>query len=74
LLLSLLLSTASNRDHANSTVLITLQLSIVLGMGLTVVLGVGMKFGAGIFTKDIDVIDVIHKGIPVRISVKMFRG
>uniref|UniRef100_A0A0D3FFH5 Protein DETOXIFICATION n=1 Tax=Oryza barthii TaxID=65489 RepID=A0A0D3FFH5_9ORYZ len=41
-----------------------LQLSIVLGMGLTVVLGVGMKFGAGIFTKDIDVIDVIHKGIP----------
>uniref|UniRef100_A0A0D9VR99 Protein DETOXIFICATION n=1 Tax=Leersia perrieri TaxID=77586 RepID=A0A0D9VR99_9ORYZ len=41
-----------------------LQLSIVLGMGLTVVLGVGMNFGAGIFTRDIDVIDVIHKGIP----------
>lgn len=41
-----------------------LQLSIVLGMGLTVVLGLGMRFGAGIFTKDIAVIDVIHKGIP----------
>ena len=44
----------------------TLQLSIVLGMGLTVVLGLFMKFGAGVFTKDAAVIDVIHKGIPVR--------
>ncbi|KAL6648556.1 hypothetical protein ACP70R_012780 [Stipagrostis hirtigluma subsp. patula] len=41
-----------------------LQLSIVLGICLTVVLGLGMRFGAGIFTKDIDVIQVIHKGIP----------
>lgn len=41
-----------------------LQLSIVLGMGLTVVLGLFMKFGAGVFTKDAAVIDVIHKGIP----------
>nr|AHA98251.1 MATE1 [Triticum aestivum] len=42
-----------------------LQVSIVLGMGLTVVLGLFMKFGAGVFTKDAAVIDVIHKGIPV---------
>ncbi|KAK8446452.1 hypothetical protein SEVIR_9G493200v4 [Setaria viridis] len=41
-----------------------LQLSIVLGMCLTVVLGLAMKFGAGIFTKDLPVIEVIHKGIP----------
>nr|ASM93524.1 aluminum activated citrate transporter [Secale sylvestre] len=41
-----------------------LQLSIVLGMGLTVVLGLFMKFGAGVFTKDAAVIDVIHRGIP----------
>ncbi|CAN6295985.1 unnamed protein product [Urochloa humidicola] len=41
-----------------------LQLSIVLGMALTVVLGLAMKFGAGIFTKDLPVIEVIHKGIP----------
>ena len=44
----------------------TLQLSIVLGMALTVVLGLAMRFGAGIFTKDLPVIEVIHKGIPVR--------
>jgi putative MATE family efflux protein len=43
-----------------------LQLSIVLGMALTVVLGLAMRFGAGIFTKDLPVIEVIHKGIPVR--------
>jgi hypothetical protein len=47
-------------------VLFTLQLSIVLGMALTVVLGLAMRFGAGIFTKDLPVIEVIHKGIPVR--------
>lgn len=41
-----------------------LQLSIVLGMALTVVLGLAMRFGAGIFTKDLPVIEVIHKGIP----------
>ncbi|CAM0872017.1 unnamed protein product [Alopecurus aequalis] len=41
-----------------------LQLSIVLGMCLTVVLGLFMKFGAGVFTKDADVIHVIHKAIP----------
>ncbi|KAL6645136.1 hypothetical protein ACP70R_016744 [Stipagrostis hirtigluma subsp. patula] len=41
-----------------------LQLSIVLGICLTVVLGLGMKFGAGIFTKDVAVIEVIHRGIP----------
>jgi hypothetical protein len=46
--------------------LFTLQLSIVLGMGLTVVLGLAMRFGAGIFTSDLPVIEVIHKGIPVR--------
>ncbi|KAF8673764.1 hypothetical protein HU200_048518 [Digitaria exilis] len=41
-----------------------LQLSIVLGMVLTVVLGLAMRFGAGIFTKDQPVIEVIHRGIP----------
>lgn len=41
-----------------------LQLSIVLGICLTVVLGLFMKFGAGVFTKDAAVIEVIHKGIP----------
>jgi hypothetical protein len=47
-------------------VFLTLQLSVVLGVCLTAVLGVGMRFGAGIFTKDQPVIEVIHRGIPVR--------
>lgn len=47
-------------------VLFALQLSIVLGMGLTVVLGLAMRFGAGIFTSDMPMIQVIHRGIPVR--------
>ncbi|VAI08292.1 unnamed protein product [Triticum turgidum subsp. durum] len=63
---AVLASAFAKNDHkkviaATSRVL---QLSIVLGMGLTVVLGLFMKFGAGVFTKDATVIDVIHKGIP----------
>ncbi|PWZ31356.1 Serine decarboxylase 1 [Zea mays] len=41
-----------------------LQLSIVLGMCLTVVLGLAMRFGVGIFTSDVPMIQVIHRGIP----------
>ncbi|TVU47910.1 hypothetical protein EJB05_07526, partial [Eragrostis curvula] len=63
---AVLASAFAKKDHkkvvaATSRVL---QLSIVLGVCLTVVLGLGMRFGAGIFTKDQPVIDVIHKGIP----------
>uniref|UniRef100_UPI003F778706 HvAACT1 n=1 Tax=Hordeum vulgare TaxID=4513 RepID=UPI003F778706 len=63
---AVLASAFAKNDHkkviaATSRVL---QLSIVLGMGLTVVLGLFMKFGAGVFTSDADVINVIHKGIP----------
>ncbi|XP_068636863.1 protein DETOXIFICATION 42-like [Aristolochia californica] len=41
-----------------------LQLSLVLGLVLAVVLGIGMQFGARIFTKDINVIKLMHIGIP----------
>ncbi|WOL11683.1 protein DETOXIFICATION 42 [Canna indica] len=41
-----------------------LQFSILLGIGLTVLLGVGVQFGSGIFTKDINVQRIIHKGLP----------
>ncbi|CAL4938274.1 unnamed protein product [Urochloa decumbens] len=51
-----------------------LQLSIVLGMALTVVLGLAMKFGAGIFTKDLPVIEVIHKGIPFVAGTQMINS
>ncbi|KAG1342199.1 protein DETOXIFICATION 42 [Cocos nucifera] len=45
-----------------------LQLSIVLGMALTLLLGLGLQFGSGIFTKDINVIQIIHKGVPVAVA------
>ncbi|CAL4921502.1 unnamed protein product [Urochloa decumbens] len=51
-----------------------LQLSIVLGMALTVVLGLAMKFGAGIFTKDLPVIEVIHRGIPFVAGTQMINS
>ncbi|KAJ8490815.1 hypothetical protein OPV22_012536 [Ensete ventricosum] len=41
-----------------------LQYSILLGIGLTVTLGVGVQFGSGIFTKDMNVRRIIHKGLP----------
>ncbi|OAY68220.1 Protein DETOXIFICATION 42, partial [Ananas comosus] len=41
-----------------------LQLSVVLGIALTVLLGVGMQFGSGIFTKDANVMKIIHRAIP----------
>ncbi|KAJ0961181.1 hypothetical protein J5N97_000865 [Dioscorea zingiberensis] len=41
-----------------------LQLSIVVGVALAVLLGVGMEFGSGVFTKDKDVVKLIHKGLP----------
>ncbi|KAM0852631.1 hypothetical protein ACQ4PT_051642 [Festuca glaucescens] len=39
-------------------------LSVVPGICLMVVLGLFMKFGTGVFTKDVAMIDVIHRGIP----------
>ncbi|PKA50411.1 MATE efflux family protein 1 [Apostasia shenzhenica] len=41
-----------------------LQLSIVLGLALSVLLGVGLRFGGGVFSKDINVIKIVNKGIP----------
>ncbi|KAJ3673007.1 hypothetical protein LUZ60_006381 [Juncus effusus] len=56
----------ARKDHKKvlETTARVLQLSIVLGMCLTVLLGVGTEFGSVIFTKDKDVLRVIHKGIP----------
>ncbi|THU71034.1 hypothetical protein C4D60_Mb08t31270 [Musa balbisiana] len=45
-----------------------LQYSILLGIGLTVTLGVGVQFGSGIFTKDMNVQRIIHKGLPVVVA------
>lgn len=42
-----------------------LQLGLVLGLILAFVLGVGLPFGARLFTKDADVLQLIGVGIPV---------
>lgn len=43
-------------------------MGFVLGLGLSVFVGMGLYFGAGIFTKDPNVIHLIAIGIPVLIS------
>ncbi|XP_061353407.1 protein DETOXIFICATION 43-like isoform X5 [Gastrolobium bilobum] len=42
----------------------TLQMSFVLGVGLSLAVGVGLYFGAGIFSKNIDVLHLIQIGVP----------
>ncbi|KAJ3697813.1 hypothetical protein LUZ61_001518 [Rhynchospora tenuis] len=56
----------SRKDHHKIIVVTArvLQLSIILGMALTIFLGVAMEFGSVLFTKDKNVLNVIHKGIP----------
>ncbi|ONK59743.1 uncharacterized protein A4U43_C08F10020 [Asparagus officinalis] len=41
-----------------------LQLSIVLGVVLALALGLGMQFGSRIFTKDVNVLKIVHRGLP----------
>lgn len=43
-----------------------LQMGFILGLGLALVVGLGLYFGSGIFSKDVNVIHLIHIGIPVR--------
>ncbi|KAM7263974.1 hypothetical protein ACFE04_001657 [Oxalis oulophora] len=52
-------------DKATAAATRVLQMSVVLGIGLAVVVGLGLHFGAGIFTKDIQVLHFIAIGIPV---------
>ncbi|KAJ7980255.1 Protein DETOXIFICATION [Quillaja saponaria] len=39
-------------------------MSFVLGIGLALAVGVGLHFGAGIFSKDANVLNLIRIGIP----------
>ncbi|XP_058072427.1 protein DETOXIFICATION 42-like [Magnolia sinica] len=52
------------KSKAIATTSRVLQLSIVLGFFLAVFLGVGMQFGGGIFTKNAEVLRLMHIGIP----------
>lgn len=42
-----------------------MQMGVVLGMALAFILGTGLHFGAKLFTKDVDVLNLIRIGIPV---------
>ncbi|KAB1227653.1 MATE efflux family protein 1 [Morella rubra] len=51
-------------DKAEAAASRVLQLGLVLGLILAFVLGVGLPFGARLFTKDADVLQLIGVGIP----------
>ncbi|XP_050212139.1 protein DETOXIFICATION 43-like [Mercurialis annua] len=56
----------AEKDYQKATAAATrvLQMSFVLGLGLSVVVGVGLQYGAGIFSKDPNVLHIISLGIP----------
>ncbi|KAL5543405.1 hypothetical protein UlMin_007189 [Ulmus minor] len=41
-----------------------LQMSFVLGVGLALLVGVGLYFGAGVFSRDVNVLHLIRIGLP----------
>ncbi|XP_021728984.1 protein DETOXIFICATION 42-like [Chenopodium quinoa] len=51
-------------ERATSTASRVLQLGFVLGLVLCFMLGFGLKFAARLFTKDVDVLNLITIGIP----------
>ncbi|XP_042515449.1 protein DETOXIFICATION 42-like [Macadamia integrifolia] len=63
---AILASAFAEKDYekAKATAARVLQMSLVLGLGLAIFIGLGLYFGAVIFTRDINVIHVIHIGLP----------
>ncbi|CAK9139354.1 unnamed protein product [Ilex paraguariensis] len=55
---------AKDYEKATATASRVLQMSFVLGLGLAAFVGLGLQFGSGIFSKDENVINLIHIGIP----------
>ncbi|KAJ7949165.1 Protein DETOXIFICATION [Quillaja saponaria] len=53
-----------NYEKAAAAATRVLQMSFVLGMGLALAVGIGLYFGAGIFSKDANVLNLIRIGIP----------
>jgi len=45
-------------------------MSFVLGVGLALVVGIGLYFGAGIFSRDVNVLHLIKIGLPVLSSTR----
>lgn len=63
---AILASAFAEKDYNKTTATATrvLQMSFILGIGLAIVVGIGMFFGAGIFSRDINVQNLIHLGLP----------
>ncbi|KAL5708268.1 hypothetical protein ACHQM5_019083 [Ranunculus cassubicifolius] len=63
---ALLASAFAEKDYEKVTAITArvLQHALVLGLGLSLAVGVGLHFGSGLFTKDIQVIQLIGVCIP----------
>ncbi|KAF3452536.1 hypothetical protein FNV43_RR02969 [Rhamnella rubrinervis] len=53
-----------DNDKATATASRVLQLGLVLGLMLAAILGVGLQYGAKLFSKDVNVLNLISIGIP----------
>lgn len=60
----------AEKDYIKTTAAATrtLQFGFLLGVGLSLIVGVGLYFGAGIFSKNLQVIHFIRIGAPVRLK------
>uniref|UniRef100_A0A7N0TQ47 Protein DETOXIFICATION n=1 Tax=Kalanchoe fedtschenkoi TaxID=63787 RepID=A0A7N0TQ47_KALFE len=56
--------TAGDLDKVTATACRVLQMSFVFGLGLTLAVGAGLYFGATVFTKDANVLHLIHIAVP----------
>ncbi|XP_059431223.1 protein DETOXIFICATION 42 [Corylus avellana] len=63
---AILASAFAKKDYDKAEVAASrvLQLGLVLGLMLAVILGVGLRFGARLFTDDVNVLHLISIGIP----------
>lgn len=63
---AILASAFAQKDFSRCTAAASrvLQLAVVLGLILALVLGLGLYYGAGVFTKDVNVLHLIGIGMP----------
>ncbi|XP_020242369.1 protein DETOXIFICATION 42 [Asparagus officinalis] len=63
---AILASAFARKEHHRATAAASrvLQWGMVLGLVLCAVLGIGLQFASRLFTKDVDVLHLIHIGIP----------
>ncbi|CAN6561714.1 unnamed protein product [Malus baccata var. baccata] len=56
----------AEKDYKKATATATrvLQMSFILGVGLALLVGIGLYFGAGVFSRDVNVLHLIKIGLP----------